>query len=384
MCCKQRTCTILKSFRCNTYKKQGGSLPVVSLALLGYEDHFRRIIPERRPVEVSILRRNLEPASRQEMINLIPEEVAQRTGHDQPRLAPVWMPYGKYHLHIVPLLRAVERGHSLADAHLPAVGGFVLGHQNLSHVHGIVHSLGIRLEHIQDQPPPRRQMLAHAVQTIHLLPHFQQVLKWPEGNNDQPECFAEIESRHVALNEVNTFACLHAERRALFHPALQHALGKIQPGDPLSRLRQRHRDAPRAAAQLQDGIAEVARGIARKRHLLQPLTHNRRFIVIIRDKRIVKRRIHLNFRTFMYMFTNHIRCMSSRHSQVAIHKSPVTNHESRVTSHESPITASASISTSISGAISLLTSTMLVAGRISPKNSPCALPTFSHSAMFVT
>ena len=24
MCCKQRTCTILKPFRCNTYKKQGG------------------------------------------------------------------------------------------------------------------------------------------------------------------------------------------------------------------------------------------------------------------------------------------------------------------------------------------------------------------------
>ncbi len=27
---------------------------------------------------------------------------------------------------------------------------------------------------------------------------------------------------------------------------------------------------------------------------------------------------------------------------------------------------------------------MLVAGRISPKNSPCARPTFSHSAMLVT
>ena len=47
-------------------------------------------------------------------------------------------------------------------------------------------------------------------------------------------------------------------------------------------------------------------------------------------------------------------------------------------------TASASISTSISGEISLLTSTMLVAGRISPKNSPWARPAFSHSAMLVT
>src|SRR5262249_59862034 len=47
-------------------------------------------------------------------------------------------------------------------------------------------------------------------------------------------------------------------------------------------------------------------------------------------------------------------------------------------------TASASISTSISGEISLLISIMLVAGRISAKNCPCARPIRSHSAMFVT
>src|SRR5207245_8069576 len=50
----------------------------------------------------------------------------------------------------------------------------------------------------------------------------------------------------------------------------------------------------------------------------------------------------------------------------------------------SVITASASISTSISGEISLLTSIIVIAGRIAPKNSPWALPTFSHSAMLVT
>src|ERR1700761_7615988 len=46
--------------------------------------------------------------------------------------------------------------------------------------------------------------------------------------------------------------------------------------------------------------------------------------------------------------------------------------------------ASASTSTSISGEISFEISTMLVAGRIAAKNSPCALPTFSQSPMFVT
>src|SRR5579863_4700164 len=47
-------------------------------------------------------------------------------------------------------------------------------------------------------------------------------------------------------------------------------------------------------------------------------------------------------------------------------------------------TASASISTRISGEISALTWTIDVAGRMSRKNSPCALPIFSHSAMLVT
>jgi hypothetical protein len=47
--------------------------------------------------------------------------------------------------------------------------------------------------------------------------------------------------------------------------------------------------------------------------------------------------------------------------------------------------ASASISTSISGSIRWLTSTMVVAGRMEPKTSPCARPTASQSrTMFVT
>ncbi len=46
--------------------------------------------------------------------------------------------------------------------------------------------------------------------------------------------------------------------------------------------------------------------------------------------------------------------------------------------------ASASISTSITGSMSRLTSTMVVAGRMVPKNSPCARPTSSHWEMSVT
>ncbi|MBI4542203.1 MAG: carbohydrate binding family 9 domain-containing protein, partial [Gemmatimonadetes bacterium] len=48
---------------------------------------------------------------------------------------------------------------------------------------------------------------------------------------------------------------------------------------------------------------------------------------------------------------------------------------------QSATIASASISTSRSGSTRPLTSTIVLAGRISRKNSPWALPTFSHSAM---
>ncbi len=135
-------------------------------------------------------------------------------------------------------------------------------------------------------------MLAHALQAIHLLPHFQQMLKRPERNNDQPEFFAKIKPRHIPLYKVNTFARLHAECRPFFYSTLQHAPGKIKPGYPLSRFRQRHGNASRPAAQLQDGIAKVACGVAIERHILQTPFDNRRFVVIIRDERIVERVTH--------------------------------------------------------------------------------------------
>ncbi len=51
----------------------------------------------------------------------------------------------------------------------------------------------------------------------------------------------------------------------------------------------------------------------------------------------------------------------------------------------SPTIASASISTSMSGSMSPLTSTIAVAGRMAPKTSPCARPTASQSrSMLIT
>ena len=49
-----------------------------------------------------------------------------------------------------------------------------------------------------------------------------------------------------------------------------------------------------------------------------------------------------------------------------------------------PRTASASISTSIAGSISAATCTIVVAGRMSPKTSPCARPISSQREMSVT
>src|SRR5581483_11482474 len=59
------------------------------------------------------------------------------------------------------------------------------------------------------------------------------------------------------------------------------------------------------------------------------------------------------------------------------------NGESAFSVHDNT-TASASISTRMSGAIRRLTSTMLVAGRTSLKNSPWALPICSHWSMLTT
>src|SRR5258707_11379189 len=138
-------------------------------------------------------------------------------------------------------------------------------------------------------------MLARALEAVHLLMHFQQVLKWPEGNDDQPEFLAEIESRHISLDEMNALARLHAQRRALLYRALQHALGQIKPGNPLSSLRQRHGDAPRAATQFQHRIAKFTRRVAIERNVLSPPLHHGRLIVIVGDERIVKRASHKRF-----------------------------------------------------------------------------------------
>src|SRR3989475_3260351 len=100
---------------------------------------------DRLRVEVSILGRNLEPASCQKMFDFIAEEIPERPCEHQSLLTPAFMRDGKNHLHVIDLLRAMKRGHSLADLYPPAVGGIVLSHQHLSHVHGIVHAFGIRL-----------------------------------------------------------------------------------------------------------------------------------------------------------------------------------------------------------------------------------------------
>ncbi len=62
---------------------------------------------------------------------------------------------------------------------------------------------------------------------------------------------------------------------------------------------------------------------------------------------------------------------------------PAVLFESTTVTYASGTIASASISTSMSGSMSLLTSRIAVAGRTVPKISPWALPTACQSAMFV-
>src|SRR6266478_8377854 len=161
-------------------------------------------------------------------------------------------------------------------------------------------------------------MLARALEAVHLLMDFQQVLKWPEGNDDQPEFLAEIEPRHVSLDQVKALARLHAQRRTLLYCALQHALGQIKPGDSLSRLRQRHGDAPRAATKLQHRIAKLARRVAIKRNVLSSPLHHRRLIVIVRDKRIVECIGHKSFFSKLVEFTKLARHSCACHPERSV------------------------------------------------------------------
>src|SRR5438876_12305855 len=127
-----------------------------------HKDHFRRLVPKRRPVEISVLRRNLESAASKQVLHFVPEEISRRPGEHQPLLTPVPMRDDKNHLHVIPLLRAMERRHSLADAYAPSVRGFAFAQRHFRHVHGIVHAPRTRREHVPDAPPAARKVLANA------------------------------------------------------------------------------------------------------------------------------------------------------------------------------------------------------------------------------
>ena len=69
------------------------------------------------------------------------------------------------------------------------------------------------------------------------------------------------------------------------------------------------------------------------------------------------------------------------HSRLASQRAAILFYRA---SPPSPTIASASISTSIAGSMRLRTSTMLVTGRMSAKNSPCTRPIASQRLMSVT
>ena len=94
---------------------------------------------------------------------------------------------------------------------------------------------------------------------------------------------------------MDALALFLVERGAFPRGAFQHAFGEVQACDALARLRERHGDPSGAATQLEHRIAEFARGVAIERHVLRALAHDRRFVVIVRDERIVQRGRHVFF-----------------------------------------------------------------------------------------
>ena len=87
---------------------------------------------------------------------------------------------------------------------------------------------------------------------------------------------------------MDALAFFFVEGRSLASGAFKHALGKVEARDALAHLRERHGDAAGAATQFQYGIAVLARGVAIKGDVLRALAHERRFVVVVRDERIVQ------------------------------------------------------------------------------------------------
>src|SRR5215510_8824550 len=114
------------------------------------------------------------------------------------------------------------------------------------------------------------------------------MLKRPERDDDQLELFAQFKLGHVGLHKMHAFTFFLVESRALLRGAFQHALGKVESRDALARLRERHRNTSGAATEFEHWVAKFPRSVAVKRYILRALPHNRRFIVIVRDERVVQ------------------------------------------------------------------------------------------------
>src|SRR5712692_6856040 len=115
-----------------------GYLLTVLLLAFRDENHLGRIIAYLGSIEISVQRRDLESAAREQVLDLIAEEIPQGPRKDEPLLAAAGMHHGIDHLHVIDLLRAMERRHPLTDPHLSAIPGLVFRDQRLPHVHGIV------------------------------------------------------------------------------------------------------------------------------------------------------------------------------------------------------------------------------------------------------
>src|SRR5579859_1295992 len=262
--------------------------------------HFRRTIRQRRLVEIPIHRAHAKPAARQQVLHLVPEEIPQRPRKHQTLLLLMRVLHIKNHFHVIPLLRAVERFHTFHDSHLPSVWHRVFRHQPFLLVRGVVHSLRVRLENVQDQPPAALaeppascpQVLSHRFKAGDLRVNLQKVLHRAKRNNDHAEFFAEIEPRHVALHKMKAFARFRPQLRAFFVAALQHPLGNIESGYAMPVRRQRQRDPSRAAPQLKHGIPILMHRGAVKRDIPRSPAHHRRLIVVVRNKSVVQRRGH--------------------------------------------------------------------------------------------
>src|SRR5436190_741245 len=115
------------------------------------------------------------------------------------------------------------------------------------------------IEHVEDQPAARRQMVSDSGEELELIVHREEMLHHAKRGDDQREHRAEVELTHVGLREPHAPLHCGGFRGELRAAAVEHRRRTVEPGDGAPRARDGQQDSPRAAPDFEHRAARPFR-----------------------------------------------------------------------------------------------------------------------------